>query len=48
MSVRIESLAESEPWRLAGQLAATLELMASWHVLPGMQRFLDTNPSKKV
>ena len=40
MSVVIESLAESEPWRTAGQIAFTLDL-AKWNVIPGMKRFLD-------
>ena len=37
MFVSIESLDDSESWRLAGQLAATFEL-AGWKVLPGMKR----------
>jgi hypothetical protein len=40
MSVVIESLAESEPWRTAGQIAYVLD-KAKWSVLPGMKRFLD-------
>jgi hypothetical protein len=40
ISVIVESLAESEPWRTAGQIAWTLN-KAKWDVLPGMQRFLD-------
>ena len=41
ISVIVESLAESEPWRTAGQIAWTVN-NAKWNVLPGMQRFLDT------
>ena len=40
MSVIIESLAESEPWRTAGQIAWTLE-RAGWNVQRGMSRYLD-------
>lgn len=40
ISVIIESLAESEPWRTAGQIAYILD-KAKWNVLPGMKRFLD-------
>jgi hypothetical protein len=40
INVIIESLAESDPWRTAGQIAWTLE-NAKWIVLPGMKRFLD-------
>lgn len=40
ISVIVESLAESEPWRTAGQIAWTLN-SAKWNILPGMQRFLD-------
>jgi hypothetical protein len=41
VNVIIESLAESEPWRTAGQLAWLLS-NAKWNILPGMKRFLDT------
>lgn len=37
VSVILESISESEPWRLTGQIAATLD-MAGWKVLPGMKR----------
>lgn len=40
INVIIESLAESEPWRTAGQIAWTLN-NAKWNILPGMKRFLD-------
>ncbi|MFZ3116037.1 MAG: hypothetical protein WA121_10600 [Syntrophales bacterium] len=40
INVIIESLAESEPWRSAGQIAYILD-KAKWNVLPGMKRFLD-------
>jgi uncharacterized small protein (DUF1192 family) len=40
MSVIIDSLAESESWRTAGQLAWLLS-DAKWNVLPGMKRSLD-------
>lgn len=40
ISVIVESLAESEPWRTAGQIAWTVN-NAKWNVLPGMQRYLD-------
>ena len=39
-NVIIESLAESEPWRLAGQIAWTLE-NAKWNVMSGMKRFIE-------
>jgi hypothetical protein len=39
-SVTIESLAESEPWRTAGQIAWILDT-ARWNVLSGMRRYLD-------
>ncbi len=41
INVIIESLAESESWRTAGQLAWLLS-DAKWNILPGMKRFLDT------
>ena len=41
INVIIESLAESEPWRTAGQLAWLLS-GAKWNVMPGMKRFIDT------
>jgi hypothetical protein len=40
-SVIFISLADSEPWRLTGQIAFTLA-SAKWNVLPGMQRSLLT------
>ena len=40
INVIVESLAESEPWRTAGQLAWLLS-NANWNILPGMKRFLD-------
>jgi hypothetical protein len=41
INVIIESLAESESWRTAGQLAWLLS-DSKWNVLPGMKRSLDT------
>lgn len=40
INVIIESLAESDPWRTAGQISWTLN-NAKWNILPGMKRFLD-------
>jgi len=40
INVIIESLAESESWRTAGQIAWTLD-NAKWNILPDMKRFLD-------
>ncbi|MGA2468026.1 MAG: hypothetical protein ABSH06_27245 [Thermodesulfobacteriota bacterium] len=40
INVIIESMAESEPWRTAGQISWTLN-NAKWNVLPGMKRFLN-------
>ena len=40
VNVIIESLAESEAWRTAGQVAWLLS-DAGWNISPGMRRFVD-------